>query len=164
MVRPFLPRLMILLAMAALLLALAATPQPSPGWFAVVAAGCLAALFDGYAGVWFLLRNGEGRRGAGLQVQVCAVWLVGTLAYFTLLNTTAQLALPGTFQWRDGPASALDVAYFTVLTFGSSGYGDILPVSGLGKALAMLTSLGGLTYATFLFTALWHRYAPEPRE
>jgi len=65
------------------------------------------------------------------------------------------------FEWRGLPASALDVAYFTLLTFASGGYGDVLPTRPLGKLLAMLTSLSGLLFATILFAALFHRLRSE---
>lgn len=161
--RRFVPRLLLLGALAVLLCLLALAPQPSPWSFVLVGAGCLVAIVDGYAGVWLMLRRPRRvrRRNVGLQMQVCLVWLINTLAFLTLLNTSAELAVPGTFLWRDGPASLLDVAYLTTLTFASGGYGDILPGNHVGKALTMLTSLAGLIYATLLVTAIWQHYSPD---
>ncbi|MDF2630371.1 MAG: hypothetical protein K0R39_4202 [Symbiobacteriaceae bacterium] len=150
-------------ALAVLLFLLALTPQPSPWSFVLVGAGCLVAVVDGYAGVWLMLRRPRRarRHTVAFQMQVCVVWLVNTLAFLTLLNTSAELAVPGTFLWRDGPASLLDVAYLTTLTFASGGYGDIRPGNELGKLLTMLTSLAGLIYATLLVTAIWQQFSPD---
>ena len=162
--RRFLPRALLVAAMAALLLLMAAAPQPSRWSFVLVGAGCLAAIADGYAGIFFMLRSPRRERRPGLQLQVCALWLVNTLAYLVLLNTAAELAVPGSFQLQGGQASLLDVAYLTILTFASSGYGDVLPANPLGKLLSMLTSFSGLLYATMLFTAIWQHYAPDRHE
>ncbi|HYF91137.1 MAG TPA: ion channel [Symbiobacteriaceae bacterium] len=154
-------RLLPVLALAALLLVLAGAP-PSSRWpFVLAGAGCLTALWDGYAGVFRLLRRPRRAGRRSVPLQICALWLINTLAYLVLLNTAAELAVPGTFEWRGGPAAPLDVAYLTLLTFASSGYGDVLPANGLGKALAMVSSLAGLLYATMLVTAIWHHYAPD---
>ena len=120
----------------------------------------LVAVWDGYLGIYYMLKLRRGAAAPGAQLQACAVWLVNTIANLTLLNTAAQLAFPGTWEWRGAPASVLDVAYLTLLTFGSSGYGDVLPATTIGKALSMLTSFAGLVYATMFFTALWKALAP----
>lgn len=161
--RRFVPRLLLLGGLAVLLFLLATTPQPSPWSFVLVGLGCLVAIIDGYAGVWLMLRRPRRaeRRSVALQMQVCLVWLTNTLAFLTLLNASAELAVPGTFLWRDGPVSLLDVAYLTTLTFASGGFGDILPGNALGKLLTMLTSLAGLVYATLLVTAIWQHYSPD---
>jgi hypothetical protein len=161
--RRFVPRLLLLGGLAVLLFLLALAPQPAPWSFVLVGMGCLAAIVDGYAGIWLMLRRPRRvrRRSVASQMQICVVWLINTLAFLTLLNTSAELAVPGTFLWRDGPVTLLDVAYVTTLTFASGGYGDILPGNELGKLLTMLTSLAGLVYATLLVTAIWQHYSPD---
>lgn len=152
-------RVVLVLGMAVLLLLLVTAPQSSQWPFALVGAACLAAVWDGYAGIFRMLKSPRRARKTVDQIEVCLIWLVNTLAYLTLLNTAAELAMPGTFEWRGGPATALDVAYLTCLTFASSGYGDVLPVTTLGKGLAMLTSMCGFLYATMLFTAFWQHFS-----
>lgn len=48
-----------------------------------------------------------------------------------------------------GMAHGFDALYFTVTTLTGVGFGDVVPVTRLGKLLAMLTMLGG----TALFVA-----------
>jgi hypothetical protein len=123
--------------------------------YGLVAMAALLGVLESYAGAYgALVSGGIGRRPAQ-QVQVCAAWLVGVLANLVLLNMAIQTLYPLTFIWRSGPASLLDVAYVTLLTFASGGYGDVLPQTLTGKVLAMFTSAAGLLYATILFTALF---------
>lgn len=117
----------------------------------------VVGLWHSSAGAVLLTR----RPVVGSRLLVCTVWLMKALASLALLNVAAQLAFPGTWEWRGGNASPLDVVYLTILTFASSGYGDVLPATALGKGLSMLTSFTGLAYATMLCTALWQHVAPR---
>ncbi|MBY6274658.1 potassium channel family protein [Symbiobacterium thermophilum] len=129
--------------------------------YSLSAAAAGIGLWESYLGAYLLMSAPVSRTGPVAQVRTTARWLLNTLANLMLLNLSAQLAFPHTFEWRGIPASALDVAYFTVLTFASGGYGDVLPASPLGKLLAMLTSVSGLLFATILFAALFHRLREE---
>lgn len=159
--RRLLTRLLLVAAMAALLLLLVTAPASARWPFVFVGAGCLAAIADGYAGAFAMLRRPRRAGRPALQLQICAIWLINMLAYFALLNVAAERTWPGTFEWRGEPASMLDVAYLTILTFSTGGLGDVTPVTGLGKVLVVLTSLGGLLYATVLVTGLWDRFQAE---
>lgn len=150
-----------LLALMSFLLLLMAAGEPIRWPFALVACASLIGLWEGYGGVYRLLGSAMPPMSPTQQVRVCALWLLNTLGNLMLLNAAVQLGYPGTFQWRNEAASLLDIAYFTLLTFASGGYGDVLPATPLGKGLAMLTSLGGLTYATILFAALFHQLRAE---
>jgi hypothetical protein len=149
----------VLLVVAAAFL-LAAGGAPVRWLCAAGAAASFAAVWDGYAGVYRLLRAPR-RANPGVQLSLCMLWLLATLAGFTLLNLAFEQALPGTFRLHSGAASPLDVAYLTLLTFASGGYGDIFPGTPVGKVLTMLTTLGGLIYATMFMTALWQHSGPE---
>lgn len=132
------------------------------GWSSALAAAAAGiGLWESFNGVYRLLYLPVARTGPVAQVRTTARWLFNTLGNLVLLNLSAQLAYPHTFEWRDLPATALDVAYFTLLTFASGGYGDVVPGTPLGKLLAMLTSLSGLLFATILFAALFHRLRAE---
>jgi hypothetical protein len=145
---------LLLLAAAGLLLAAAGAPAR---WLcAAAAAASFTAVWDGYAGIYRMLRAPR-RAAPGVQLNLCMLWLLATLAGFSLLNLAFEQALPGTFRLHSGAASPLDVAYLTLLTFASGGYGDIFPVTPVGKVLTMLTTLGGLIYATMFMTALWQQ-------
>jgi len=133
-----------------------------PRWASALGAAAAAiGLWESFNGVYQLLYVPVARTGPVAQVRTTGRWLFNTLGNLVLLNLSAQLAFPHTFQWRDLPATALDVAYFTMLTFASGGYGDVVPGTPLGKLLAMLTSLSGLLFATILFAALFHRLRAE---
>lgn len=148
------PTLLLCLAATALLLTGAAAGA-HVRWLCAAGAGAsFAAVWDGYTGVFQMLRAPR-RASPGLQLQLCMLWLQATLVGFSLLNLAFERALPGTFLIRNGPATPLDVAYLTLLTFASGGYGDIFPATPVGKVLTMLTTLGGLIYATMFMTALW---------
>lgn len=125
--------------------------------YALSGGAALVGLWESYIGVYHMLEAPVRRTGPLAQVRISAAWLISTLANLMLINLSANLAYPNTFQWRDLPATPLDIAYFTLLTFASGGYGDVLPATPLGKALVMLTSLSGLVYATILFAALFQR-------
>ncbi|MFZ5824450.1 MAG: potassium channel family protein [Bacillota bacterium] len=147
-----------LLAMMALLLLVIALDADALWPYGLVAAACFVGLWESYSGVYQLLAAPAAPRTTAVeQVRICAAWMINVLSNLVLLNFAAYLAFPSTYQWRDQPASLLDVAYFTMLTFASGGYGDVLPATALGKLLAMLTSICGLTYATILFAALFQR-------
>ncbi|MEW8977521.1 MAG: potassium channel family protein [Symbiobacterium sp.] len=147
------------MALLGLLMLVLLSGEPLASALAATAAG--VGLWESYTGVYHLLYLPIARTGPVAQVRTTARWLLNTLINLVLLNLSAQLAFPDTFAWRDLPATALDVAYFTLLTFASGGYGDVLPGTPLGKLLAMLTSLSGLLFATILFAALFNRLRAE---
>lgn len=137
------------------LLMLMAGGEPHRWPYSLVAATAVLGVWEAYAGVYGTLRAAGVRGSPVRQVQVCAIWLSAVLTNLTLLNMAVQSLFPATFAWRGAPASMLDVAYLTLLTFASGGYGDVVPMTVAGKLLSMLTSLAGLLYATILFTALF---------
>jgi hypothetical protein len=143
------------LALLSILVMVVASGETARWPYTLIGMAALLGIWEGYAGAYRSLRTGPGRRSPMRQVQVCAIWLAGALLNLTLLNMSFQHLYPGTFEWRGGPASPLDVAYLTLLTFASSGYGDVLPGTVTGKLLSMVTSAAGLIYATILFTALF---------
>lgn len=147
------PAVMALLAMALIVLAVGEHVR----WpYALVAAAATMGLWEAYAGAYQMLGEASVKRKPVQQVQICAAWLGNALLNLILLNMAAFLAYPQTYQWRGEQASILDVAYLTMLTFASGGYGDVLPATTLGKLLVMITSFSGLIYATILFAALFH--------
>lgn len=145
----------IVLALLGLLLMVVTYGEPLRWPYGLVAMAGLLGVWESYAGIYGTLRIELTGRRPIQAVQVCAVWLAGVMTNLTLLNTAFQLLYPGTFQWRGEPATLLDMTYLTLLTFASSGYGDVLPVTPAGKVLTILTSMAGLLFATILFTALF---------
>lgn len=150
-----------LLALMALLMLIVAAGSGFRWPYALVAAAGLTGVWESYSGAYRLLTLPPRRASAVRQVQVCAAWLVNVLVNLTLVNVAAHLAAPASFQWQGETASLLDVVYLTFLTFASGGYGDVLPVTPLAKGLVTLTSLAGLSFATILFAALFHRFRED---
>lgn len=143
-----------MLALSATLVLLLAADQPMRWPYALSAAASLLGIWECFAGVYRLLGTGGTARTPVRQIQVCTLWLATAVANLALLNVAAHLAIPGTFEWRGREASIMDIVYFTLLSFASSGYGDVLPGNSLGKMLAMVASSAGLAYATIIFAAL----------
>jgi hypothetical protein len=129
--------------------------------YMLIALAAALGVWESYAGAYGTLGMEGVRRSPRQQVQVCAAWLVGVIANLTLLNMAFQRLDPATFHAKGEPAGLLDVAYLTLLTFASGGYGDVMPQTVAGKVLSMVTSLGGLLYATILFTALFQALREE---
>lgn len=151
-----------ILALMALLLMVVAAGEQVVWPHALIAVAAMLGLWESYAGAYALIGSTHGLgRDAALQVKICAGWLGNALANLTLLNLAAHQAYAGTFRWQGESASVLDVAYLTILTFASGGYGDVLPATVMGKSLVMLTSMAGLIFATILFAALFESLRAE---
>jgi hypothetical protein len=131
--------------------------------YGLIAVAGAVGLWESNLTVYRLLRSSYIRRRAGRYLQVCALWMVNLIANLGLLNLAVQLALPGTFESRTGSVSAIDVLYFTVLTFASGGYGDILPASATGKVLSMVTTLVGFFYASTLCAVILQQLSAQRR-
>jgi hypothetical protein len=73
---------------------------------------------------------------------------------------------PAAFTHPAGPAAArgmegLNSLYFSVMTLATVGYGDITPVSGPARMLAMLESMTGIFYIALLISRLVSMYSRE---
>lgn len=148
---------------AAALLTRLATATPARWPYGLVALAGLIGLWESNLTVYRLLRSSYIREGTERYLQVCALWMVNLIIDLGLLNLAAQMAFPGTFESRTGSVSPIDVLYFTVLTFASGGYGDVVPASAVGKALAMVTILIGFFYASTLCAATLQQLSPNRR-
>lgn len=149
-----------LIGTALLLTFLSATSTATWPYILVALAG-LVGLWESNRTVYRLLHSTLLRRRTGRYLELCALWMVNLIADLWLLNVAVQLALPGTFESRTGGASMIDVLYFTVLTFASGGYGDILPASPTGKALSIFTTLIGFFYASTLCAAILQQLSAD---
>lgn len=143
-----------LLIAAATLVTVLSSSSPSKWQYGLVALAGIVGLWEASLTVYRLLHSSYLRRGTERYLQVCALWMLNLIADLALLNVAVQLAFPGTFESRTGSVSIVDVLYFTVLTFASGGYGDILPASSIGKALSAVTMLIGFFNASTLCAAI----------
>lgn len=152
-----------LLIGAATLLTLLASTNAAKWPYGLVAIAGALGLWESNLTVYRFLRSSITRRGTTRYLQVCALWIGNLIADLWLLNLAVQLAWPGTFESRTGAVSAIDVLYFTVLTFASGGYGDILPASATGKILSIITTLVGFFYASTLCAAILQQLSVDRR-
>lgn len=77
------------------------------------------------------------------------------------LATTIQLLHPGSFnigQVARGEELIERLTYFSFVTIGSLGYGDVLPSNGSGERFVVLLSLSSTLYVTLLIGLLLSRY------
>jgi voltage-gated potassium channel len=80
------------------------------------------------------------------------------MIYMVTLSITAQLFFAAIFYWAEVDhnsklVSFFDSLYFTVTLMTSVGLGDIVPITGLGRALAIVMMLAG-TAIYVCFTAV----------
>lgn len=155
----------VLAGMAALLTVAVAATGKSDRWpFGLVAVAGVAGLWESAVWIYRLLCSPLVRQGTGRYLQLCALWMINLIVNLTLLNLAAHLAYPGTFRSAGGSASLLDMLYFTLMTFASGGYGDVVPVTPLGKSMAMITTLCGFFYGSTLCAAILQQISMQRRD
>ena len=77
---------------------------------------------------------------------------------------------PNSFVFTVGPVSThsmndFNALYFSFTTLSTIGYGDIIPVSGVARMLAMVEAVFGMFYVTLLIARLVSLYSSQsPRE
>lgn len=74
--------------------------------------------------------------------------------------------VPDSFAFTVGPSSSRSLEgfnsmYFSITTLATSGYGDIMPVSGLARMLAMTECVAGLLYVALLIARLVALYSSQ---
>jgi voltage-gated potassium channel len=78
--------------------------------------------------------------------------------------------VPDSFIFTVGPVSSrsmndFNALYFSFTTLSTIGYGDIIPVSGVARMLAMAEAVFGMFYVTLLIARLVSLYSSQsPRE
>ena len=91
---------------------------------------------------------------------ICCILTVFAIEY-DLLPRTSERSLA-----RSRPL--IDYLYYEVITFTTVGYGDIVPLSAHGKALAICTALlgstHGVTFVTLMLQALTQHSPAKSRE
>jgi hypothetical protein len=83
---------------------------------------------------------------------------------FTLLYASVDKILPGSFHTANTPANDLgekpltQLMYFSYVTLATLGYGDIVPISGPAKGLAILEAMLGQLYLVLVVARLVSLY------
>ena len=91
------------------------------------------------------------RYSSGMRALIDVLWserraLIGCLAILTcatLVSASAMHIVEGTIQ-PDKFGTIPDAMWWSIVTLSTIGYGDVVPVTGLGRAVAALTIIAGL--------------------
>lgn len=78
-----------------------------------------------------------------------------------VLATATEVLQPGTFSFSHpgGPQMLMDrLTYFSFITIGGLGYGDILPANALGERFAIVLSVASTLYMSLLMGLLLGRF------
>ncbi|WP_078963692.1 potassium channel family protein [Streptomyces durhamensis] len=88
--------------------------------------------------VWLIMRSPHPRLKA---VEAVAITVAAYLVLFASAYYLLERAVPGSF---DEPLTRTDALYFTLSTFTTVGFGDIVARSQAGKVLVMIQMICGL--------------------
>jgi hypothetical protein len=102
------------------------------------------------------------RRGAITYHNVCGAVVLYMLVaiVFTLAQTLTEFCCPGSFNFTPrmgGPRIAAikaEMAYYSMVTVTTVGYGDIVPVGNLARALTVLEAIFGQLYPAIILAWL----------
>ncbi len=130
----------------------------SAGVTSVISAGLLIGALTA-----IIVRIGGHRRVSAqtLLGAMCAYVLFG-LIYTFIYVAVAKLG-GGTLLSPPGHHSRSDYLFFSFTTLTTTGYGNLVPVTGLGRALAMLEALMGQLYLVTVLARLVALWVPQRR-
>ena len=101
---------------------------------------------------------------------VSAQTLLGAMCCYVLFGLIYTFIYAGlarvqgtTFLSPAGPKSLSDYLFFSFTTLTTTGYGDLVPATGLGRALAMLEALMGQLYLVTVLARLVALWVPARR-
>jgi hypothetical protein len=124
-------------------------------------------LFTGFV-TWHLLRYILSAPQVNFDVLCAAVatYLMLGLVWGFAYVLVAGLA-PDAFSFTGGPAAGqqmkgFNAVYFSFTTLNTGGFGDIIPVSGAARMLAMAEQMVGMLYVVILIARLVALYSTPP--
>jgi hypothetical protein len=94
---------------------------------------------------------------------VLSVYLLLALLFASLNQLLAAFHPNGYLHGVTGLPTASDQLYFSVITMATVGYGDIVPASGIARAVAVVEALTGQLYLVSVVAAVvggWRRQRP----
>lgn len=99
-----------------------------------------------------------------LRIEVAALWLFFLLYSLGVAGSALVRLQPHAFATRSGATpTALEMFYFVIVTFTTTGYGDITAVSTAGRLLALVTMLSGYFYSILFIGNLLAVYSQPPK-
>lgn len=124
---------------------------------------------EGEARSWgrFILKCGEYLRrlaweklfGSGLRLRYFVTTVVGAITAFTTLNYSWRVEFGLTFE--DAPITSwVEALYFTIVSFTTTGYGEIVPTTHWGQVVASVQNLFGFCLLALLASMLFRKITP----
>lgn len=97
--------------------------------------------------------------GSGLRLRYFVATVLGTITAFTMLNYWLRCEL-GLELKGSSITTWVEALYYTVMSFTTVGYGDIVPTTHTGQLLASLQSLIGFFLLALLASMLFRKISP----
>jgi hypothetical protein len=137
--------------------------DPRDGTYSVhIAAFLVFLVFVIFQFLRFILRSP--RVSSEVLCAAVATYLLLGLLWASTYILVARL-LPGSYSGvaaSSQPLHGFDALYFSLITLTTVGYGDIVPVSGPARMLAMLEAVTGTMYMAVLVARLVSVYSSNP--
>ena len=97
--------------------------------------------------------------GSGLRLRYFVGTVVVTITSFTVLNYLWRNELG--LELKDGPVTSwVEALYYTIVSFTTAGYGDIVPTTHIGQLVASVQSLIGFFLLALLASMLFRKISP----
>jgi len=123
-------------------------------WFVAIALATVAAARHAF---------GSGKTdGERIFAALGAYLLAGLL--FAFAYWMLDRAWPASFRGVAGALGQADAIYFSFVTIGTLGYGDIVPISEPARGLAIVEAVSGQMYLAVLVARLVSLYAQQRRD
>jgi len=102
--------------------------------------------------ILFYLYREDRITGDMIMGAICVYFLMGLI--WSLVFSTLEIFQPGSFQMPQGRVDPVTFAYYSYVTLTTLGYGDMTPVSGPARSLALLEAMMGQLYLAVLIARL----------
>ena len=97
--------------------------------------------------------------GSGLRFRYFVATVAITISSFTMLNYLFREEF-GLMLEREPVSSCVEALYYTIISFTTLGYGDIVPTTAIGQIMASAQSLIGFCLLALLASMLFRRISP----
>jgi len=102
--------------------------------------------------ILFYLFSEERITGDMIMGAICVYFLMGLI--WSLVFFNLEMLQPGSFQMPQGTPNQVTFTYYSYVTLTTLGYGDMTPVSGPARSLALLEAMMGQLYLAVLIARL----------
>jgi len=102
--------------------------------------------------ILFYLFSEDRITGDMIMGSICVYFLMGLI--WSLVFSTLEVFQPGSFQMPQGTVNQATFTYYSYVTLTTLGYGDMTPISGPARSLALLEAMMGQLYLAVLIARL----------